>query len=523
MDPSDPGQFAAIMDSREALYRIVNNVDGVCVIDSDPGGWPGSPLSDYMRILAGCRALLDRHTVRGRETKLINWLWMGWGRHVGPQTDAGLIGETIRTMKADMPEPWLLIAGIPSYLPVCKAEGVLDRTVYLPYGTIEGEPSYPSTNMGFDGIRAALADAAAYPGLLGVMGNTMCPLLQLPRTWDYLATVWEPAHARRSESEVLLDMSQALYPDHAQLVADCFASLADRDVGTIDSLIGRLEPLVREGRLGRPGVLGRRLFPDTAFVAHALLLQMRLRAAAEHLYGGLRAGAEQPECSLLVQELLDAYLTWDGEHGWHVLWGSAPWQLGNLWDDGHFATAVGDLRRVLGDDASVTGFFDDISARLAAKHDPACVTADAIEPMRKRVLTAVPLSPNPARHAAVSASTTPDPTRYPPRHAVDGDIATLYWPGALTEDNDEWFELAWQQPQIVGGVDAYFLRHDSMWHRTIHLQRESKAGVWEDIATCVPRDSGAYAVAHFELPAGFGAERLRLVNLLDLFEVEVHE
>jgi len=523
LDPSDPGQFQAIMDSREALYRIVNNVDGVCVIDSDPGGWAGSPLSDYVRILKGCRTLLDRHNVHGSQAKVINWLWTGWGRPLGSPDGPQFIGETIRAMKADMPEPWLLIAGGPAYLPVCREEGVLDRTVYLPYGAIEAEPSYPSTNLGFDNQVAVLADVANYPGLLGVMGNTMCPLLQLLRTYDYLAMAWDPAYGRRLESEVLLEVSQALYPDRARLIADCFASMADRDAGKVDSCLERLEPVVEGGKLGRPGVLGRRLFPDSTFVAHAVLLQMRLRAAAEHLYQGAGAGADRAAYARLVEELLDAYLTWDAEHGWHVLWGSGPWQLGNLSGDPHFATAVGDLRRVLGDEASVNAFFDDIGARLTAKHNPASAMADAVEPMRRRVLSAVVLTPNPARDATVSASSIADESRYPPRNAIDGDISTLYWPGALVEDNKEWFELAWPQPQVLHKVDAYFLRHDSMWHRTIHLQRENEAGVWEDIATCCPVDSGAHAVVRFELPAAVTAPRIRLVNLLDLFEVEVHE
>ncbi|MHB8974032.1 MAG: hypothetical protein ACYC3X_25770 [Pirellulaceae bacterium] len=59
LNPGDPKDFQAIMASREALYRIINNADGVCNIDSDPGFYPGSPLSDYVKVLAGCRTLID--------------------------------------------------------------------------------------------------------------------------------------------------------------------------------------------------------------------------------------------------------------------------------------------------------------------------------------------------------------------------------------------------------------------------------------------------------------------------------
>ena len=37
MNPADPEQFANILKSFEALYKIVNNADGFCFIDSDPG------------------------------------------------------------------------------------------------------------------------------------------------------------------------------------------------------------------------------------------------------------------------------------------------------------------------------------------------------------------------------------------------------------------------------------------------------------------------------------------------------
>ena len=51
----------------------------MCNIDSDPGYYAGSPLTDYVKVLQGCRALLDRHNVHGPKTKLVNWMWFGWG------------------------------------------------------------------------------------------------------------------------------------------------------------------------------------------------------------------------------------------------------------------------------------------------------------------------------------------------------------------------------------------------------------------------------------------------------------
>jgi hypothetical protein len=59
--------------------------------------------------------------------------------------------------------------------------------------------------------------------------------------------------------------------------------------------------------------------------------------------------------------------------------------------------------------------------------------------------------------------------------------------------------------------------------RRIHLQKESAPDQWEDFAvTAIPKDSGnPYATATFQLPTKVTADKIRIVNLLDLFEVEI--
>ena len=70
LNPGDPEDFQAIMDSREAMYRILNNVDGVCNIDSDPGYYPGSPLE---RLRQGARRAAGhcsiKHNIHGKQTQ----------------------------------------------------------------------------------------------------------------------------------------------------------------------------------------------------------------------------------------------------------------------------------------------------------------------------------------------------------------------------------------------------------------------------------------------------------------------
>jgi hypothetical protein len=128
-----------------------------------------------------------------------------------------------------------------------------------------------------------------------------------------------------------------------------------------------------------------------------------------------------------------------------------------------------------------------------------------------------------AQVARATASVVPDPVRYPPGAANDGLVSTLYWPGALVKDNSEWLQLTWDAPRTFETVIVRFLPHPSMAGRTIHLQREVRPGEWEDFATTViPADPAApHAVATFRLPARTTLEKIRIVNLLDLFEVEV--
>lgn len=59
--------------------------------------------------------------------------------------------------------------------------------------------------------------------------------------------------------------------------------------------------------------------------------------------------------------------------------------------------------------------------------------------------------------------------------------------------------------------------------RTIHRQKETAPGKWEDFATTVIPDdpSAAHTVATFRLSARTTLDRIRVVNLLDFFEIEV--
>lgn len=523
LNPGNPEHYRAILESRAALYRIVNNVDGVCNIDSDPGACPGSPLSDYVKVLRGCRDLLDAHNIHGKQTKLVSWMWFGWGLLPQQAFDVEHQRRTIQHLQRELPEPWWLIAGRFPYLPLCRELGVLDKTVLLPYGVIELEPCYPATNVEIDTVRAVFEEhVARYPELAGVMGNVQTPLLQFPHVFFYTSCVWDLEYRQRSEAEVLDDLATQLYPDHHTLVADCYLALKETDPARIRSLADRLYTLVEQDQLGRPGVLGRKVFPDYRLVAQTLILQLKLRAARAELAQMAGDTMSREQCVRLLTEFCHAYLAWDTAHGWHALWGWGPWPLGDLPSDPRYPQLAGGLYQSLGDRAGVEACFAEVAQTLARSYDARDIAAGCLTPLKNAVLAAAPIQ-SLAQQATATASVSPNAERYPAQAANDGVLSTLYWPGALVEDNTQWLQLAWETPQTFQTVVVRFLQHPSMHGRTIQLQRETAAGTWEGFATTViPADATtAHSVATFDLPSPVTLAKLRIVNLLDLFEIEI--
>src|SRR5262249_5193053 len=156
-----------LMAWREQLLRPLRNVDGVAIIDSDPGGYPNSPIAEFVNLLGEHRKMLDR--VRPG-IELLYWMHAGW-RGWGPLYEQGKIAfnrpaeydETVTRLIALNPEPW----GMANGLEYARQHGVADRVIRFNYGRIEGEPSYPMTNWsGQNAYDGARSDAPR-----GVMGN----------------------------------------------------------------------------------------------------------------------------------------------------------------------------------------------------------------------------------------------------------------------------------------------------------------------------------------------------------------
>ena len=394
MNPADPEQFANILKSFEALYKVVDNADAFCFIDSDPGGWAHSPLSDQTKIFNAARKLLDRYSAKGPKTKLVDWMWLGWGRVFDPteknreENSVAFMTETIRNFKANLPEPWELISGNAAFLKSSQKESVLNKTTYLQYGAIEMEPAFPATNLGQESIREVFDKAARYPELKGVMGNNELMQLQFLRTFYFFNTAWDREYEKHSEPEVLLDLAGELYPDHKELIAESFSGLRENDPEKINATLARLEKVVDGGSAGRPGAIGRFLFPDQLVVARNLQFQLEIRSARQSLLKALEGKPSVEESAKLVENYFDKLLAWNHETGWDKMIDITIWRTPIYEEGKDLREGMNQLKDVLAQGKPYTSygqiddFFGAISKRLLQKYGRDSVMIGCIEPFK---------------------------------------------------------------------------------------------------------------------------------------------
>jgi hypothetical protein len=374
------------------------------------------------------------------------------------------------------------------------------------------------------GVSNVLQIIHRFPESAGAMGNAQCPLIQFPYTHYFLSGLWDQGYLNRSREAVLKDVSAQLYPENAQFVADCFAALKATNPGQINALADRLQKLIKEDRLGRPGVYGRKLFPNPNLVADSLLMQLRLRAAEQRLFQACGASPTANELRQLLTTAFDAYLTWDKAHGWHDLWGTGwPQNENPIFGDRRLPRLLACIRGAAGGNEPVEALLAQVAQTLSAHHAESQVRTYCTEPMKRLARMPEPVR-SLAQKAVATASVVPKPEQYPARYAVDGNWETLYWPGVLVTNNHEWLQLTWPELQTIRKGSVHFLKHPSMTGRTIHWQRESSPGAWQDFATAVIPDDPltSHAVANFELSSPVTLDKLRIVNLLDLYEVELY-
>jgi hypothetical protein len=277
------------------------------------------------------------------------------------------------------------------YLESSKQQSTLNKTIYLPYGTIEMEPAFPATNMGLDPVREVLDKADSYPELRGWMGNNELMLLQFPRSYYFMNSLWDARFRKRGEKEVMQELSRDLYPDHQDTIANSFLALEEGDPEKIGVMLPRLKTLLQSGNAIRAGALGRFLFPDRLIVARTLLMQLEIRLARQHLLKALQGKPDINECARLVEDYFDKLLAWNKETGWEKTIDIAIWTSPIYQDGKDLTEAMSRLKEILGAGApytsysQVNSFFEPITRDLVKKYGEESVMIGCIEPFKLAV------------------------------------------------------------------------------------------------------------------------------------------
>lgn len=307
VNPADPVALDKLVRWREQLLRPLAKADGISIIDSDPGCYPGSTTEDFVRLLGEHRKMLDRLRPG---IELIYWMhagWRGWNRFY--ETGKLVLGtpeeqlDALTQFKALNAEPW----GIANGLAYAEKLGVADRVISFNYGRIEGEPSFPMTNFGGD---------LAYEGgkgdkTRGVMGNAQTHCVQLPNTFAFA----RGATGKSLTEADYIQFADDLIPGQGALIVQAWQALAGHDANTMRTLADTLAGLPEE-RL-TPGRLKGLLFGSPKRFIGDLTKMLRLRAALEDFDAATQSGQKVKET---LAALIQAAEVWQKQHGFQNNW-----------------------------------------------------------------------------------------------------------------------------------------------------------------------------------------------------------
>jgi hypothetical protein len=310
VNPGEAAAVARMMSWRERLVRPLRNVDGVAIIDSDPGGYPNSPISEFVNLLGEHRKMLDRVRLG---IELVYWMhagWRGWGRmyekgKIAFNTPAEY-DETVTRLIALNPEPW----GMANGLDYARKHGMADRVISFNYGRIEGEPSFPMTDFGgrkaYEGARS---DAPR-----GVMGNAQTHCVQLPNTF---------AFARGAQGLPLTDadtlqFAEDLVPGLGPRVVRAWSLLAGKDPAAMRATARELGALAETHPEG--GRLRGLLFGSPERFLTDLAFMLGYRAAVEDFAAAVDAGRDPKEP---LRRVVEAASAWKARHGYQCNWHDA--------------------------------------------------------------------------------------------------------------------------------------------------------------------------------------------------------
>jgi hypothetical protein len=307
VNPGDPAALAQLIERRRELFRPLAQVDGVVIIDSDPGGYPGSTNAEFVNLLLAHRKMFD--SLRPG-IELVYWNHVGWpayGRWYQTGkfnfgTEAEFV-EALTMLKQADPKPW----GIANGLKYAEKVGLEAKVVSYNYGRIEGEPSMPMTR--FD--VAGAYEAGKSKGPRGVMGNAQTHCVQLPNTFAFARGAAGKPIAR----EDFVRFAEDLIPGQGELIVQGWESLDSTNTAAMRALVERLGQ--QQGKELKGGPLNGLLFNHPRRFVSDLSCMLWLKAAFRDYVVASESGKG-------VKPALDGFVRalslWQSRTGYQNVW-----------------------------------------------------------------------------------------------------------------------------------------------------------------------------------------------------------
>lgn len=282
VNPADPTAMAKMLAWREELLRPLKQIDAIAIIDSDPGGYPGSTNEQFVNLLAEHRRMFNRLRPG---IELYYWMHAGWQAYarfyetgVLKWGTADEARDVLVRLKKVNPEPWGITVNTLSdvfpppdrtHLAIASRLGLAPRAIGFSYGAIEGEPTFPMTNFGGDHAY----DAGGTKAPRGVMGNAQTHCVQLPNTFAFArGAAGKPV----TESDYTA-FGNDLIVGRGQTILEGWKALAGADPAAKRDMAARLEEVSRAPL--STGPLKGLLFGDPRRFVMDMVMQLRLKAA----------------------------------------------------------------------------------------------------------------------------------------------------------------------------------------------------------------------------------------------------
>lgn len=307
INPGDPSAVDEMIRWRERLLQPLKAVDGVTIIDSDPGGYPGSTTAEFVNLLAEHRKMLDRLRPG---IELYYWMHAGWQAYCRfyetGEFSWGLDEEfedALRELERLNPEPW----GIANGFVHAEKLGLEEKVMGYNYGAIEGEPSFPFTNFGGDA--AYQAGAAGLPR--GVLGNAQTHCVQLPNIFAFV----RGAKGNPVALDDYVQFADEVIQGKGEVIVESWQTLAGNDPEAMLALAERLEHLERD--LLPMGKLKGLLLGSPGRFIDDLMLQLRVKAYCEEFCSAVEGNRR---CKDALSRFIRAAEIWQLKHGYKNRW-----------------------------------------------------------------------------------------------------------------------------------------------------------------------------------------------------------